>query len=136
MLAISSGLCQDLPMTRERGEDSNTGTLGQHLAAIRADRGYSLRQVEEMANRIISNAYLSQIETGKVRHPSPNVLHALAEVYRTNYGQLMARAGYMNTTSVRNAQSGRISTLASLNVSQAEELELIEYLKFRRELSK
>ena len=41
-----------------------------------------LRDVEKASDKEISNAYLSQLETGKIEKPSPHVLHALAEVYR------------------------------------------------------
>lgn len=106
--------------------------LGNHLAAIRNERGFSLRQVEELSNNLVSNAYLSQIETGRVRHPSPNILHSLAEVYKTDYGQLMKMAGYIGSATDRSNNSRRIATLSSLNVTEAEEMELVEYLKFRR----
>jgi transcriptional regulator with XRE-family HTH domain len=39
------------------------------------------RQVEEATEKQVSNAYLSQPETGKIQQPSPNILHALAELY-------------------------------------------------------
>ena len=39
-------------------------TLGQYLASIRADRKMTLREVEEATNKVVSNAYLSQIENG------------------------------------------------------------------------
>ncbi len=106
--------------------------LGDHLAAIRTDRGYSLRQVEEITNKLVSNAYLSQIETGKILQPSPNVLHALAQAYRTSYEQLMEMAGYINPSHTKDAQHGRAATFAALNLTEAEEKELLDYLKFRR----
>jgi transcriptional regulator with XRE-family HTH domain len=106
--------------------------LGQHLAAIRNDRGLSLRQVEELSKHVVSNAYLSQIETGKILQPSPNILHALSDIYKISYQQLMTMTGYITASTSRQALSGRIATLASLNVSSAEEMELVEYLKFRR----
>ena len=56
-------------------------TLGQYLASIRTDRKLTLRQVEEATNKEVSNAYLSQIENDKIQQPSPNVLHALADIY-------------------------------------------------------
>lgn len=108
-----------------------TTSLGKHLAAIRSDRELSLRQVEELSNRIISNGYLSQIETGRVRHPSPNILHALSEVYKTNYEQLMRMSGYLGVPQSE-SRTRKIATLSSLNLSEAEEMELVEYLKFRR----
>ncbi len=55
--------------------------LGGLLADLRTAKGLSLRQVEEATDRAVSNAYLSQLEKGKIQKPSPNVLHSLAEVY-------------------------------------------------------
>jgi hypothetical protein len=59
--------------------------LGSLLADLRAAKGFSLRQVEEATDKAVSNAYLSQLEKGKIRKPSPNVLHSLAEVYAVPY---------------------------------------------------
>ena len=42
-------------------------TLAQYLASIRRDRKMTLRQVEEATNKDVSNAYLSQIENGKIQ---------------------------------------------------------------------
>ena len=112
-----------------------TSSLGKHLAAIRSNRDFSLRRVEELTNYTVSNAYLSQIENGKIRHPSPNILHALSEVYNTSYEQLMLAAGYITKEEHRNNfHAGHTSTLSSLNVSQAEEMELVKYLEFRRNM--
>ena len=118
--------------TNQKKGAGAVSTLGHHLAAIRNERGFSLRQVEELSNGLVSNAYLSQIETGRVRHPSPNILHSLAEVYKADYEQLMKMAGYIGTLSKKGSHSIRMATLASLNVSEAEEMELVEYLRFRR----
>jgi len=120
----------------KESEGKNIGTLGQHLAAIRIDRGFSLRQVEDLTKKIVSNGYLSQIETGKIRHPSPNILHALSEIYKASYEQLMTMAGYINAQRNESIHSRRVSTLSSLNVSQAEEMELVKYLNFRRKMNK
>ena len=49
-------------------------TLGEYLASIRIDRKMSLREVEEATGKQVSNAYLSQIETNKIKKPSPNIL--------------------------------------------------------------
>ena len=139
MLAIASSLCQNRSMSKVGAASHNSGsrkvTLGQHLAAVRNDRGLSLRQVQDLSKEEVSNAYLSQIETGKISQPSPNILHALASIYKISYQELMRMAGYINTTLHHNARTGRFATLASLNVSAAEELELVQYLKFRRERS-
>jgi len=105
------------------------------LAAIRADRGYSLRQVEALTNNLISNAYLSQIESGKIQQPSPNILHTLANVYRISYEHLMEMAGFIAGNREKgDVTHGRAATFAELNLTENEERELLEYLKFRRGL--
>lgn len=106
--------------------------LGTHLAAVRKDRGYSLRQVEDLTKKAVSNAYLSQVESGKIQQPSPNILHALSLAYRISYEQLMEMAGYIASGKKRGSGASRAGTLAELNVSPEEEQELLEYLQFRR----
>jgi transcriptional regulator with XRE-family HTH domain len=117
-------------------EVESRSALGQHLAAVRADRKLSLRRVEELTNKLVSNAYLSQIETGKILQPSPNILHALAEVYRASYEQLMQMAGYIKPRPDAGVVHGRAATFAALNLTEAEEKELLDYLKFRRSQQK
>jgi HTH-type transcriptional regulator, competence development regulator len=109
-------------------------TLGRYLASIRADRGLTLRQVEEATNKEVSNAYLSQIENDKIQKPSPNVLHVLAELYAISYEKLMEMAGYF-TSSARRAEGqrhGRIPTFAEHNLTPEEETQLMDYLQFIR----
>src|SRR5512134_2484030 len=69
--------------------------LGTLLADLRTAKGLSLREVEEGTGKAVSNAYLSQLENGRIRKPSPNVLHALAGVYAVPYETLMEKAGYL-----------------------------------------
>ena len=109
-------------------------TLGQYLASIRRDRRMTLRQVEEASNKEISNAYLSQIENDKIQHPSPNVLHAVAEIYGLDYGQLMEKAGHITPTKGRSdsQRHGRVATFAEHNLTSDEEAELIQYLGYLR----
>lgn len=109
-------------------------TLGQYLASIRADRKKTLRDVEEATNKVVSNAYLSQIENDKIQQPSPNVLYALAEIYAIDYADLMERAGHVVPMKERAAgqRHGRVATFASHNLTPDEEAELIDYLKHIR----
>ena len=120
----------------ESATASDPGKLGQHLAAIRNDRGFKLRQVEELTKKLVSNAYLSQIESGKIKQPSPNILHALSTVYKISYQQLMELAGYVVAQHTLDAAHGRAATFAELNLTEEEERELLEYLKFRRTMAK
>jgi HTH-type transcriptional regulator, competence development regulator len=124
-------------MNETETNGSRSGTkLGRHLAAIRDDRGLSLRRVEDLTNKVVSNAYLSQIETGKISQPSPNILHALAVLYRTSYETLMELAGYIRPSQAPNESHGRAATFAELHLTEAEEAELLAYLKFKREREK
>lgn len=109
-------------------------TLGQYLASIRSGRRMTLRQVEQATNKEVSNAYLSQIENGKIRQPSPHVLHALAEIYGIDYGNLMEMAGHITPTKNRpeGQRHGCIATFAEQNLTPEEEATLIEYLQFIR----
>jgi HTH-type transcriptional regulator, competence development regulator len=106
-------------------------SLGQYLASIREDRGMKLREVETATKREVSNAYLSQIENGKIKKPSPNVLHVLAHVYRINYEQLMQMAGYAVTSKASTHKPAR-NSFTELNLSPEEDVKLLEYLRFLR----
>lgn len=109
-------------------------TLGQYLASIRADRKMTLREVEEATNKLVSNAYLSQVENDKIRQPSPNVLHTLAEIYGIDYADLMERAGHIvpMKTRAEDQRHGRVATFASHRLTPDEEGELMDYLKYIR----
>lgn len=107
-------------------------TLGEYLASIRSDRGMTLRQVEEATKKEVSNAYLSQIEKDKIQKPSPNVLYALSEIYGISYPHLMEMAGYIAHSRPESERHGRVATFAEHNLTPAEEVELIAYLKFIR----
>lgn len=110
-------------------------SLGKYLASIRADRKMTLRQVEEATNKEVSNAYLSQIENEKILKPSPNVLHALSEIYSVSYELLMQLAGYITSVATAKdpgARHGRLPTFAEHNLTSAEEDELMRYLQFIR----
>ncbi len=108
--------------------------LGGYLAAVRSDRGFSLRQVEELTGKEVSNAYLSQLENDKVKQPSPNVLHALAVTYEIDYIGLMERAGYLTPqqSSAVPKRHGRAATFAEIDLTSDEEVELLRFLKFMR----
>lgn len=109
-------------------------TLGQYLASIRADRQMTLRQVEEATKKEVSNAYLSQIENDRIQKPSPNILHALAELYGIDTLKLMEMAGYITSSVTRGADErhGRVATFSEHNLTPDEEQALVEYLQFIR----
>lgn len=114
-------------------------TLGQYLASIREDRELSQRAVEKATNNVVSNAYLSQIENDQIKKPSPNILHALAEVYSISYENLMERAGFVVPTRSRDSgeqRHGRVATFADHNLTAQEEAELVQFLGYLRSRKK
>ena len=106
--------------------------LGTVLADLRNAKGLSLRSVEAATGNAVSNAYLSQLEKGKIRKPSPNVLHSLAAVYAVPYEALMKRAGYLPLSEASADGGSRLAAFAIDDLSVAEEEELLKYLAFLR----
>ncbi len=107
--------------------------LGAFLSDLRNAKRLSLRQVEEATGRTVSNAYLSQMEQGKIRQPSPNVLHRLAQVYAVPYATLMERAGYPLPSPESGSARRRKSALFAIDdLTAEEEEELLKYLAFIR----
>jgi transcriptional regulator with XRE-family HTH domain len=102
------------------------------LADLRAARGLSLREVEEATGKAVSNAYLSQLENGRIKKPSPNVLHSLAEVYAVPYEALMEKAGYLLPGDGNGGQRKRLAVFAIDDLTAEEEEELLKYLAFLR----
>jgi transcriptional regulator with XRE-family HTH domain len=106
--------------------------LGAVLADLRTAKGFSLREVEEATGKAVSNAYLSQLENGKIKKPSPNVLHSLAEVYVVPYEALMERAGYLLPSEDGGGRRKRLAVFAIDDLTAEEEEELLKYLAFLR----
>lgn len=116
-------------------ESGRAQTLGQYLANVRTTKRMSLREVEEACDGVVSNAYLSQLEHDKISKPSPNILHALSQVYAVPYATLMAKAGYITETTKPKQKSGRhaqVPTFATDDLTAEEEEALLEYLAFLR----
>jgi transcriptional regulator with XRE-family HTH domain len=110
--------------------------LGALLADLRKAKGLSLRQVEEATNKEVSNAYVSQLEKGKIKKPSPNVLHCLAEVYALPYEALMEKAGYlMPSRDKARGRRKRLAVFAIDDLTAEEEEDLLKYLAFLRSRS-
>ncbi len=106
--------------------------LGAMLADLRTAKGLTLREVEEATGKAVSNAYLSQLENGKIRKPSPNVLHHLAKVYVVPYEALMEKAGYLLTSANGPGHRKRLAAFAIDDLTAEEEEELLKYLAFLR----
>jgi transcriptional regulator with XRE-family HTH domain len=106
--------------------------LGSVLADLRTAKGLSLRDVEEATGKAVSNAYLSQLENGRIQKPSPNVLHSLSEVYAVPYEALMEKAGYLLPSAGEAGRRRRLAAFAIDDLTAEEEEELLKYLAFIR----
>jgi transcriptional regulator with XRE-family HTH domain len=104
--------------------------LGQLLADARKRHKLTLRAVENAIG--ISNAYLSQLETGKIQSPSPVVLHKLSELYRLSYGTIMREAGYPMPKTVKTDESSSRIAARVGQITAEEEDAVVEYLRFLR----
>lgn len=113
---------------------SRPASLGQIIRKARTDLQLSQRDVEEATGKEVSNAYLSQLESGKVTKPSPHILYALSTALAVPYENLMERAGYIAPTAERsdNAKHGRAATFAVDNLTAEEESALLDYLAYLR----
>jgi len=106
--------------------------LGALLADLRTAKGFSLREVEEATGKAVSNAYLSQLEKGRIQKPSPHVLHSLAAVYAVPYEALMEKAGYLMPSEDGGGRRKRLAVFAIDDLTAEEEEELLKYLAFLR----
>ena len=110
--------------------------FGAYLKQLRDDLGLTLRDVEEETKKQVSNAYLSQLENGKINEPSPSILYVLSPVYKVPYEKLMVEAGYLSRPGV-SRHTTRNPTYAVDGLSPDEQRALRAYLQvLRREQRK
>lgn len=108
--------------------------LSELLRLARESNGWTLREAESGTG--ISNAYLSQIEKGKVGKPSPMKLKKLSEFYKVDYEKLMQAAGHENPGTRLKKGSKKVSDLEnflkSQKLSEDEMHAMISFLKAYR----
>ena len=114
---------------------ARSSELSELLADLRKAKGLSLREVEQASGNAVSNAYLSQLENGKILKPSPNVLFSLAEVYAVPYDALMEKAGYLLRAENGSGSRKRLTAFAIDDLTAEEEEQLLKYLAFIRSRS-
>ncbi len=106
--------------------------LGRVIKTKREMRSLSVAGVAKQAE--VSPAYLSKLESGIVKKPSPNVLHRLAKSLRISYLDLMRLAGYVVPTgNLGRSGTGLSTAFLSENLTEEETEQLIAYLKFIRQ---
>ncbi len=108
-------------------------TLGTVLKEARLRGKLSLRDVERKT-MTISNGYLSLLESDSVKSPSPNHLHALAEVYGVSYSLLLELAGYaVPAAASMSLPEGILGDVEDLSVDEWSEVRrFVGYLRSTR----
>jgi HTH-type transcriptional regulator, competence development regulator len=121
---------------QDRPSPKKLQPLGEYLRSLREYLKLTLREVQEASE--VSNAYLSQLENGKITKPSPHILHKLAAVYNEPYETLMEKAGYIGRSAeesiktTKKHRTGRLAALVKEELTQEEEEELLRYLAYLR----
>ena len=111
--------------------------VGRVLRRARSHQQLSLREVERRIGR--SNAYLSQVERGLIKHPDPSVLLELAELYGLNFMTLVSWAGWSSTeedvaSGQHRGEATRILVRHLLDLDAAERKQVLDYIeKLRRD---
>lgn len=124
-----------VPPTHNTPPSAGSQSLGAYLKSARSALGLSLRAVEERTGKAVTNGYLSQIESGTVTQPSPNMLYHLAQAYDLDYGDLLVRAGHRVPHSDDTAQRGILAGFpmhALEELTEGERGELLDYIAFLR----
>jgi transcriptional regulator with XRE-family HTH domain len=107
--------------------------LGEVIRNAREAKGMTLRRLEAAVG--VSNAHLSQLETGRIERPSMALLFALAEALDLDYPKLLRLGGH---TTAGNGASRAVPGVAfrdsdDLTPEEADEvLRFIDMLKKRR----
>ena len=110
--------------------NSKENELGLYFRQGRTHKALTLRAVEEAVG--ISNAYLSQLESGKIQRPSPSILHKLCELYGISYTIAMELAGYPTFSAGTDVPSNPQFVGRLGQTTKEEEEALLEYLAFLR----
>lgn len=105
---------------------------GLFFKGLRESKGLTLRDVEKKTD--VSNAYLSQLESNKIKQPSPSTLYKLALLYEVSYELLMEKVGYPvpQNEGVKSIKAGNSVNSRFGSLTKDEEMELLNYLKFIR----
>ena len=105
-------------------------SIGATLRQAREVRELSAVDAARAAG--ISPAYLSKLENGAVKRPSPHVLHQLSEALAVPYAELMRLSGYRVPGESNGSGGGTIGAALFADLTDDERDELLEYLAWYR----
>lgn len=100
--------------------------FGERLEEVRKQRGDSLRDIEKRSG--LNNGYLSQLENGKIMHPSPTILGKVSKGYVVPFDVLLRWAGYVADADdpVTPKQAVALSTVSALGEPSDQELQALQ----------
>jgi len=107
--------------------------FGSCIREMREEKGLSGRELARRAN--ISQAYLSQLERGENKKPSPEIIKKIAKGLDEDYNELMTLAGYLYETDLIQVETENIKSRlkqAKSNLKQAHDT----YEKSMKDLNK
>ena len=81
-------------------------TFGQRIRQLRLEKRLSQRDLAKCVG--VDFTYLSKIENGKVAPPSDDVIHKLAEELEASEEELLALAGKVSQTDLREVIAGDV----------------------------
>jgi transcriptional regulator with XRE-family HTH domain len=120
--------------------------LGAFLRRLRQQRGWSLREVEAKTGGKVHNAYLSQIESGKILRPSLETLVQLSLAFDIDFWTLVTESRLMPKDAPQNPKASRqLHPLEMIPRKKVEDLtfdelelisEFIDFVKWRRKSSR
>lgn len=87
--------------------------------------------LREAARRTgIHNAHLSQIESGIIARPDPNILFTLATAYGLDYDELLRQAGHIQPTQAgeRKSPYGAVAWKVLSEMDEDEQREVVEFM--------
>jgi transcriptional regulator with XRE-family HTH domain len=109
-------------------------TLGDYLRKLRETRGLTQEAVEKRSGQALTREYLSLLESGKRKVPSPQMCKALARVYGVPWKDvwLAAQAEMMNepvTAEIRQPEGAEKVTSAYEGMNEKGRERLLEYAR-------
>jgi len=97
--------------------------LGETLRFTRHEMKKTLKDIE--AETGLSNAYLSQLENGKIQQPRPDKLQQLSMAYGIPYNLLMIIAGHQPVATPDLTLDVPVFVLEASKILDAEDWELL-----------
>lgn len=70
-------------------------TVGKVLKKMRLDRGLTQGQIEYRTKGQVKRDWLASVENGRIKHPPPDKLEFLAEVFGTSMLEIYRQAGFV-----------------------------------------